>query len=99
MRRCDIPFFSPPTENTRGRETFDPPKNAAEMIGRVLMRHYQPTARGQFVLKRDGVWETLSAATQEELDAADEVFQGGHVYEITDEMAEELENAGYEVTE
>jgi hypothetical protein len=69
------------------------------MMGRFLMRHYQPTARGQFVLKRDGVWETLSAATQEELDAAEVYFLGGHDYEVSEEIATELTAAGYEVSE
>ncbi len=47
------------------------------------------------VLKIDGTYVTVDGPSTDQLDAATEVFYGGHVNELTDEQRIALEAAGY----
>lgn len=62
-----------------------------------LLRHFGPQPRGRSVLKFDGVYVTMDCPTQDQCDAAEEVYIGGHVYDVPHAVAIALESAGYEV--
>ena len=93
-----MPPMTTPSQARRGRESYDPPKDHAEKIGRVLIRHYSPTQRGLTLVKRGGAWEALSAVSHFELEAAELYYLGGHRHEISLEIGAELVAAGF-VTE
>jgi len=62
-----------------------------------LFRHYGPYRRGRSVLRIDGVYRTFDTPTDQDLAAATEVYLGGHVYDVTPEVADALTAAGYQV--
>lgn len=89
-----MPTFQPPTADhvpavSRARDA-DPRANA-------LMRFYKNRARGLSVLKIGGVYQTIETPTQDQCDAATEVYLGGHVYTVSTDTATALEAAGYDV--
>lgn len=51
--------------------------------------------RGVSLLKELGIYRQISDPSAEEITAADVVYLGGHVYEITPEEAAALVAAGY----
>lgn len=53
---------------------------------------------GLSVMRIDGEWVETVYPTQEQLDAADLYFHGGHIHPVDDETAAVLTAAGYEVT-
>lgn len=66
--------------------------------------------RGHTVIRTGGVYRTVSNPSHTELEAADDiraangelvkaVFLGGHVHQVTSDIADELAAAGYPVTE
>lgn len=61
-------------------------------------RHYKNRARGVTVLKIGGVYVDKSYPDANEIAAAEEVYLGGHVYPVSDEIAAALTAAGYTVT-
>lgn len=61
----------------------------------LLMRHYSELPRGRTVLKIGGTYETVDNPEQDLLDSATEVYLGGHVYIVTDAVADALTVAGY----
>ena len=62
-----------------------------------LMRHFKPLARGRSVLKTGGVYRTVSAPSQDDVDAATEYYQGGRVHHVSQAVADALVAAGYTV--
>jgi hypothetical protein len=87
-----VPIFSPPT-------VADIPRVLPETRGVAyrLMRHYSPTVRGRSVLRTAGVYRTLDNPSQTDIDAASEVYLGGHIYTVTQTVADALTIAGYTV--
>lgn len=82
--------FSPPV-------TYDMPLILPETRGpqRRLFRHYGNNPRGQSVLRTAGVYRTVTAPSQLDIDQATEYYAGGHIYTITADTAEDLIAAGY----
>lgn len=83
--------------------TFSPP--VAYVGPRVLPRTRGPARAffgraggapvGQSVLKIDGVYQTIMTPTVDQTLAATELYQGGHVYEVSASVAAALTAAGY----
>lgn len=93
-----MPQFSPPVIDgtspiyVRGNDPVFP----VPRLSQKLFRHFKLRALGQTVLKAtDGTYETVSYPEQDQIDAAAIVYLGGHIYEISDEEADELTDAGY----
>lgn len=61
----------------------------------ALFRHYKSRACGKSVLKIDGTYTTVVNPTVDQINAATEVYLGGHVYEVSDAVATALAAAGY----
>ncbi len=87
-----MPVFSPPTVD-------DVPRVLPESRGPgvLLMRHYRLLARGRTVIKLGGTYRTVDNPEQFTLDAATEVYLGGHIYTVTQAVADALTAAGYTV--
>jgi hypothetical protein len=91
-----------PTSNYRDRESYDPPKNHAEKVGRVLMGHYSSTAQGLTIIKREDdaegnpVWSALTQPPSWK--PLKLYYLGGHRHEISIEIGQQLVAAGF-VTE
>lgn len=86
-----MPTFEPPTYATNAGQPGHP--------GHKLFRRYTWQA-GYSVLITDGVATPhpgVVSPTQDDIDAADDVFLGGHIYEVTSEQKTILETAGYTV--
>lgn len=88
-----MPTFEPPV-------AYDLPATAVDTkgIAYLLFRHFGPRARGRTVLKIDGEYGTYDYPYDETVQTATEVYLGGHVYEVSEEVATALEAAGYTVT-
>lgn len=72
------------------------PPGIGDPVARRLFRHFERGLRGQWVMRTAGVWATFDYPNSDEVDAADVVFIGGHVYEDLDASIEaELVAAGY----
>lgn len=84
--------FVPPTADLL------PPVVAHRDPGNALFRHYKNRAQGMSVLKIDGVYQTIVTPSQEQIDAASEVYLGGHFYEVSASVASALTAAGYSVS-
>lgn len=85
--------------------TFEPPfvldvptTLATRHPGNALMRHYRPGPRGRSVLRIAGAYQTIDTPTQTQIDAATEVYLGGHVHQVDQATADRLVAAGYTVT-
>lgn len=85
-----MPTFQPPVENTGPRVLPD-----TQGPARWLFSHYSPGPVGRTVLKINGVYATYETPDTNQTAEATEVYQGGHVYEITAAVATALTNAGY----
>jgi len=87
-----MPTFIPPV-------VYDVPPLEANSKGLAarLFRHYGPYRRGRSVLRINGVYSTHDTPDQLTLNLAEEVYHGGHVYEVTPEVADALTLAGYQV--
>lgn len=84
-----MPYFTPPVVN-RPAES-----NRGD---RLFCRLNIPV--GLTVLKSaSGGYELVEDYSPEQLDAAVVAYIGGHVYEVSDDEANSLTAAGYEVTE
>jgi len=80
-----VPRFTPPT-TTYGN---------VEPKSRVEMWFCNNVERGLTVLKKDGVYTTVDFPYQGDCDDADICYLGGHIYDVDDDEAAALENAGY----
>lgn len=89
-----MPTFQPPFQHSL---TPVLPSTRGPEAG--LWRHGRLRPEGVTLYKKDGVWyERLVPANSELLDA-EHVFLGGHIYVISDELAAELEDEGWDVGE
>jgi hypothetical protein len=88
-----VPIFQPPTA-----DTVPPFLPTTRGPVRRLFRHYKARARGRSVLRIGGVYLTVDTPSQTQIDSATEVYQGGHVYTVTQTVADALTAAGYTVT-
>lgn len=90
-----MPTFTPPTVD-------DLPALLPTTRGpaRDLWKWHGGHARGRTVLKEGGAYSTVDAfaETQARLTAADFVYLGGHVYEVSAAEAAALTAAGYTVS-
>ena len=68
---------------------------ATDRLANRLLAHYKPRARGVSVLRIDGVYQSVQYPTQDQCDAASEVYLGGHVYSVSEAVAAALEAAGF----
>lgn len=57
--------------------------------------HYKNRAVGRSVLRIAGVYQTIDTPTQDQIASATEYYAGGHVYEVTQTVADALTAAGY----
>lgn len=91
-----MPTFQPPYADTvppvlpKGSPEQDP-------LAYRLMRHYGPRARGRTVLRIGGTYGTYDEPSESLIDTATECYLGGHVYQISDDVAAALTAAGYAV--
>ena len=90
------PIFQPPYADTLPPTVPGIPGN--DPAAYRLLRHYKNRAHGQTVLLVDGAYVTREHPSQDELDAATEVYLGGHIYEVSETVATALEAAGFETT-
>ena len=56
-------------------------------------------ARGRSVLKEAGVYTTVDTPDANRIAAAQEYYAGGHIYEVSDAVADALQVAGYTVAD
>lgn len=63
--------------------------------GNAVMRHFGPYPRGRTVLKTAGVYRTVDTPTLDDINAATEVYMGGHIHVVTQAVADALTAAGY----
>ena len=96
-----MPFFQPPTQavvpTVYADGHRDPFGYSVPRRGYLLMRHYRNHDRGQSVLKIGGTYQAIMHPTQAQIDSATEVYQGGHVYTVSEAVAAALTDAGYSV--
>lgn len=90
-----MPTFQPPYADTLPPTVPGIPGN--DPAAYRLLRHFKNRAHGQTVLLLDGAYVTLEHPSQNQLDAATEVYLGGHVYEVSDGVAASLTAAGFTV--
>jgi hypothetical protein len=80
--------------------TFRPPtvdEGPASWSDRLFVR--VKLTRGITVLNNGGLYAAVRYPTQDEIAAATAAYQGGHEYEVTDEVRAALIAAGIGVTE
>jgi len=75
--------------------SYDNPYRSAGRGCHRLWRYFGPNARGRTVLRTAGVYRTTDYPTTDEINAASEVYLGGHWFEISEATATELQAAGY----
>lgn len=75
-------YFSTPTID-QGMETIHP-----------LFRRYT-LARGVTVLVTGATVKAVQYPAQDDLDAADRYYLGGHIYQVSDDEVDVLTSAGY----
>lgn len=89
-----MPTFTPPTTFDVPAVNHDTPRRA-----RPLLRYYGPFERGRTVLVNGSTVTTTDYPTQDELDAADAFYLGGHCAVISTADAAVLQAAGYTTTD
>lgn len=99
-----MPYFAPPvvydnpTSYPAGLERVQP--HPVDRSTNRMFSHFNRTvgrARGRTVLKEAGVYVTVDAPDANRIAAAEEVYMGGHVHEVTSSVASALTAAGYTV--
>lgn len=85
-----MPTFQPPVAFTQPR-VLPRTKGPAG----ALWSRYSARPVGRSVLKLDGEYQTIDTPTIAQTVAATELYQGGHEYEVSDEVAAALTAAGY----
>lgn len=88
-----MPVFQPPTVNDVPRVLPD-----TRGVPYLFARHCSNLPRGRSVIKIGGVYQTVDNPEQSTLDLATEVYLGGHIYTVTQTVADALTAAGYTVT-
>lgn len=97
-------YFAPPvvydnpTSYPRGTERAQP--QPVDATTNRMFSHFNRTvgrARGRTVLKESGVYSTVDTPDSNRVAAAEEVYLGGHTYQITDAVGAALTAAGYTV--
>lgn len=88
-----MPTFSPPSVN-------DLPSILPDTSGVQYQswRYYGGNPRARTVLRIGGVYQTVESPSQLLVDAATEVYMGGHIYTVSAATAADLVAAGYVVT-
>jgi hypothetical protein len=69
----------------------------ADIVTRKLWGHFARHNTGVSILKTNGVYVQQQYVYHDDIVAADIFYQGGHVYDVSIEEAEDLLAAGYEV--
>lgn len=82
-----MPTFRPPATRETLRTLPNQPDTFWARIRRPLV--------GSTVLKVGETYRTVDVPTQDEVAEATAVYQGGHIYEVSEEEAEALTAAGY----
>jgi len=85
-----MPIFEPPIVNDNPSVQLD-----TKGIKYRLFKFYGPYPRGRSVLKIDGTYRTVDFPDQITLASASEVYLGGHIYTVTQAVADALIAAGY----
>lgn len=97
-----MPIFSPPTiEDLSPLTTEKGPefKTTEEWrMSQRLFRHYGARARGRSVLKIGGVYTIIDTPTSTDIDSATEYYAGGHIYTVSQAVADALAAAGFTTT-
>lgn len=77
---------------------FTPPtvKEGPAGLGALFYRY--GLLRGISLLKIDGIYYEVRTPSQDEIAEAEIFYQGGHVYTVSNDEANDLIDAGYEVT-
>jgi hypothetical protein len=83
-------LFSPPSVNDGAAYRAD-----ADIVTRKLWGHFARHNTGVTLIKNNGVYVEQQYPYHDDLVAADLYYLGGHIYEVSDEEAEELADAGY----
>jgi hypothetical protein len=91
------PFeYDGPTHYVAGQDRYYPVEPKAQRLFRWYNKRVG-RAVGRTVLKIDGSYATYVSPTQVQVAEADEVYLGGHQYEVSDEVGAALTAAGYTV--
>lgn len=88
-------YFEPPIIYDRPSYHADSPKWVKMSL---YYGSHSPGVTGQSVLRINGTYSTIQTPTVDQMSSATEVYQGGHVYTITNLQANPLSTAGYIVT-
>lgn len=94
-------YFAPPVIYDRplayppGTEQIQP--HPVDVSTNRMFARFGGQARGRTVLKEAGVYSTVDTPDANRVAAAQEVYLGGHQYEITDTVGVALTAAGYTV--
>lgn len=90
--------FEPPTEVGAADVTDDGySRQGVPKVGHRLFPRFGGVRRGVSVLKIDGVYRTIDSPTVDQINTATEYYAGGHVYQVTEQTAFDLTEAGYAV--
>jgi hypothetical protein len=84
-----VPTFTPPT--VEGYRTLP----GDDTVWNRMARYYDRGRRGLWVLKEAGTWSSVESPDLNRLVAAQRVFEGGHLHEVTQAEADELIAAGF----
>jgi hypothetical protein len=96
-----VKYFAPPVvydrplSYPRGTERVQP-QPVDESTNRMFAR-FGGQARGRTVLKESGVYSTVVTPDASRVAAAEEVYLGGHQYQVSDAVGDALTAAGYTV--
>lgn len=92
-----MPTFQPPTADTVSPVYAGEPDpvRPTHPLARRLFRHFKLRACGRTVLKIDGEYATYDNPLDTDVARASEVYLGGHVYSVSDDVAAALTAAGY----
>lgn len=95
-----MPIFEPPTVNDVPTVYVVWPDRyyPVSRVAQRLRSYYGPNPRGRSVLKIAGTYQTIDVPSQDQIDSATEVYLGGHLYEVTQTVADALAAAGYTVS-
>lgn len=77
------------------RITFTPPSVTEASGGSDRFFSRVPIRRGVSVLKENGAYRQVRTPSQQECEAADIVYLGGHIYQIDEDERTALIEAGY----
>jgi len=91
-------WFEPPTRELLRNYQAEPDRvYPVEGAARALFRYIKRGGSGLSVLKKSGVYVTKEFPSQDECDAADLVYLGGHRYLVDADEAAALSTAGFDV--